>query len=466
MGRRISPSAVPGCIREIRKALRDRARTPDWIETVPGTGYRLLKAPELLSAEGGRHASTKAHCDRSVAGTPPGGASVAVLPFAARTPGGAPVARALARDIAVGLARTRWLTVSASASAEALPANGGRKTAAETLRVDYLVDGDLHVAGESLAPQVTLVGSQADSILWADLTSGAGVDLTAMMEDVCGKVVSAVEREIELCEQRRAMIAPVRGLVPWIGLHRGMNLLQRQDRTILSDADHALRAAGRADPACARIPAARSWHAWQELFFGLARDRETSLCKARDLALESLDLDAREPLAHWCLGRARWLSGDLESATVNLERAISLNPSFAVAHYSLGYTPYLTGREAEAMRCCDTAIRLSPLDPLAFAFHCIKAHLLCFDGEKDRALHHARRIADHPNVHAFALAVAAWVNEICGDTPAATECLSRIRQGWPGYARGDYMAALLHRHPWYPTERKREIERAFDRLGF
>ena len=114
---------------------------------------------------------------------------------------------------------------------------------------------------------------------------------------------------------------------------------------------------------------------------------------------------------------------------------MSLNPSFAVAHYSLGYTLYLTGREPEAMRSCDTAIRLSPLDPMAFAFHCIKAHILCFDGSTDQALHHARRIADHPNVHAFALAVAAWVNEICGDAPAAMESSRGSGTGGPATRR-------------------------------
>jgi hypothetical protein len=118
------------------------------------------------------------------------------------------------------------------------------------------------------------------------------------------------------------------------------------------------------------------------------------------------------------------------------------------------------------MRSCRTAIRLSPLDPMAFAFHCILAHLLCFDGKTDQARHHARRIADHPNVHAFALAVATWVNELCGDRRAALQCLARIREGWPDYSRPDYMAALFHQSPWYPTERKRAIEGAFDRLGF
>jgi len=58
------------------------------------------------------------------------------------------------------------------------------------------------------------------------------------------------------------------------------------------------------------------------------------------------------------------------------------------------------------------------------------------------------------------------VNELCGNRRGAEECLTRIRTDWPGYAREHYMAALFHQSPWYPTERKRAIERAFDRLGF
>lgn len=464
-GRSVSPDVLPGCIREIRRALGDSARRPEWIETVPGTGYRLLRAP-CLPVECGLHGRAKVGTGAPAADCRPAGGTVGVLPFAARAAEAEPIARALARDIAVGLARTRWLTVAASASAEALSRESGRKTAATALDVAYLVEGDLQHADDILALQIALVHAPTGRILWADRITQRSGAVVALMEEVCTLVVSAVEREIQLHEQKQAMIAPVRGVAPWIGLHRGMSLLQRQDRTTLATADDTLRAAARADPACARIAAARSWHAWQELFFGLARDRGRGLGKARDLALESIDLDPRDPLGHWSLGRARWLSGDLEAAAENLERAVSLNPSFAIGHYSLGYTLYLTGREAEATRCCETAIRLSPLDPMAFAFHCILAHILCFEGKTERALHHARRIADHPNVHAFALAVAAWVNELCGDRRASLDCLARIRQGWPDYARRDYMAALFHQSPWYPTERKRAIERAFDRLGF
>ena len=467
-GRKVSPDVLTGCIRELRKALGDTARSPQWIQTVSGTGYRLLRCPGLR-----REASVHARDAPHGAMFPPADthrheddASVAVLPFGSRASRHEAFGQALARDISVGLARTRWLEVAASASVEALVQQKDRQAIATALRVRYLVDGDLRLAGDDFALQVQLVDVASDRILWADRLSGRIGDIASLMEDVCDVTVSAVEREIQLQQQKRAMMAPVRGIAPWIGLHRGMNLLQRQDGSVLADAGVTLRAAARGDPACARIAAARSWHAWQELFFGLSSDRDATLGRARDHALESIDLDAQDPLGHWSLGRVQWLTGDLTSAAENLQRAVSLNPSFAIGHYSLGYTLYLIGRDADALSCCDRAIRLSPVDPLSFAFHCIKAHLLCFAGEDTQALGHARRIADHPNVHGFALAVATWVNELCGDRQAALECLQQIRLRFPGYSREDYMAALFHRSPWYPLERKRAIERAFDRIGF
>ncbi|WP_370162754.1 winged helix-turn-helix domain-containing tetratricopeptide repeat protein [Limimaricola soesokkakensis] len=464
-GRCVSPGVLPGCIREIRRALHDSALAPTWIQTVTGTGYRLLKVPKI-SAKGGPPARARGLADAPVAECRPGEVSVGVLPFDIHFSGKAAVANALSRDIAVGLARTRWLTVAASASAEALSRDTARKTAAQVLGVDYLVEGDLREADDALALQVALIDARTERILWADRMPRRDGDVAALMEDVCNVIVAAVEREIESHEQKRAMVAPVRGVEPWISLHRAMGLLQRHNREALPSIDTTLRAAARSDPTCSRIAAARSWQAWQESFFGLTQDREDGLRRARDLALESISLDVLDPLGHWSLGRARWLSGELEAAAENLQHAVTLNPSFAIGHYSLGYTLYLTGREADAMRCCDLAIRLSPLDPMAFAFHCIKAHLSCFDGKRDEALHHARRIADHPNVHAFALAVAAWVNEICGNRRSALECLTRIRHISPTYSRHEYMAALFHQSPWYPAERRRAIERAFDRLGF
>ncbi|GGK55544.1 hypothetical protein GCM10011322_47700 [Salinarimonas ramus] len=62
--------------------------------------------------------------------------------------------------------------------------------------------------------------------------------------------------------------------------------------------------------------------------------------------------------------------------------------------------------------------------------------------------------------------MAAWVHELCGDHRTAKRLIERIRRSWPDYTRAQFSAALVHRSPYYPADKRRAIEDAFDRLGF
>lgn len=461
-GRASSDDVLVGCIRELRLALADDARSPEWIETVSGTGYRLLRQPAFVQA----HASKVPTMPETGNETVTPDAFLAVLNFSSLNPRLASLSQAMARDISVGLARTRWIKVASSASAEQVAGNAQPSEAASLLGVRYTVEGDVRRIKGGLAVQVTLTDVERGAILWADRIEQSAQNIQQLLEELCAGVIASVETAVERAEREKALLSPIRGVDAWIGFHRGMNHLQKQKPGTLDEAAQVLRAAARADPTCARVAAARSWLCWQQVFFGVAASREASLQQAREFALESTSMDPRDAFGHWALARVQWLEDDMDGAALNLRRAVSLNPSYAIGHYSLGYTQYLTGQEQEAMESCDKAISLSPLDPLAFAFHCIKAHVLCFSGEKLQAAHHARCVSDHPNVHAFAMVVATWVHELSGDSPTASRCLAQIRTRWPRYTRSDYFRALFHQSPWYPKDRRRAIEGALDRLGF
>ena len=106
---------------------------------------------------------------------------------------------------------------------------------------------------------------------------------------------------------------------------------------------------------------------FERTFLNLDRDRESGIERAFEHALESLSIDPLDPMGHWALSRAHLLRGDLESARSELGSAIELNPSYAIAHYSLGWVGLQLG---ENELCCERiafARRLSPYDPLKFA---------------------------------------------------------------------------------------------------
>ena len=57
-------------------------------------------------------------------------------------------------------------------------------------------------------------------------------------------------------------------------------------------------------------------------------------------ASDSLLIDDRDPAAHWATGRAHWLRGRHDRSVTELETAVALSPSIALAHDNLAFVPF------------------------------------------------------------------------------------------------------------------------------
>jgi tetratricopeptide (TPR) repeat protein len=90
------------------------------------------------------------------------------------------------------------------------------------------------------------------------------------------------------------------------------------------------------------------------------------------------------------------LRGEFHAAIEELRTAIDLNPSLALAHFGLAWALRLTGQPDEAISACDTAIRLSPRDPLTWAFFSVRALSQLSLRDYEAAVEDARRSIRHP----------------------------------------------------------------------
>jgi tetratricopeptide (TPR) repeat protein len=87
----------------------------------------------------------------------------------------------------------------------------------------------------------------------------------------------------------------------------------------------------------------------------------------------ALGIDQTDPFTHFAQGRISIFTGDHEKAISAFKRAISLNPNYALAHFGLAHGLWHAGRPTEALAHHDEAIRLSPHDPILWAFLASKA---------------------------------------------------------------------------------------------
>ena len=102
------------------------------------------------------------------------------------------------------------------------------------------------------------------------------------------------------------------------------------------------------------------------------------------------------------LGRILLLQGEHDASIAAHETALKLNPNDANAHYGLAFALCFTGRAEDALRELDEAQRLSPHDPLLWAFMAIRSFALTLLRRYDEALIWAKRAQQAPSATIWA----------------------------------------------------------------
>lgn len=467
----VGEEVLTHAIAELRRALGDQANAPRFIETVHKSGYRLLAQSREPATRSSSAPARSGAIDRALSEV--GGGSIdlslperpslVVLPF--RALGGGNFEQALAdglsRDIAVVLARTRWLFVSARASAATLLSGTDDPTLiARRLGVRYVVEGAVICADGQMRLSARLNDAVAGADVWAEIFERRAEALFEVLDEVATRVALTVEAEIEIREQQRAALRPIASLDAWGAYHRAMTGFFRSGPHDLDEIGALLERARTLDPISSRILAAlAALHARRTMLLG-ASARTQELCRAAEYARQSVAADPRDPQAQMVLGRTHTLSGDADAAISRLTDAVDLNGNFAHVRFYLAYALLYAGRRTEALVHLDQARRLSPYDPLTFGFLSLRAQLLSLEGAVEEGADWADRALSQPGAHFQNLTIAAWCSERAGRHETARRHLAAARIARPGFSTDDYFAAFR-----FSAADRSEIEASLRQIG-
>ena len=78
-------------------------------------------------------------------------------------------------------------------------------------------------------------------------------------------------------------------------------------------------------------------------------------------ALRAIQLDERNPYAHYALAIVSNYSEQLDQAIRAARKAVDISPSFALGHLGLGLALLFSGRAADAVAPLEHGLRLSPV---------------------------------------------------------------------------------------------------------
>ena len=374
-GRTVADSTLATHVNAARRAIGDSGEEQKLIRTVARRGLRFVGEVQTISA-GDAPAPATARTARP-AGLPDSTRpAIAVLAFNNMS-GEADqefFSDGISEDLITALSKLRWFFVVARNSSfsyrgRAVP----MKQLADELGVDYVVEGSVRKDGNRVRITVQLIDVATGSHVWAERYDRELADVFAVQDEITEAIVAAIEPQLYAAEHFRARRKAPENLDAWELVMRALSHFWRMTREDNTAAQQLLEQAIAIDPnyaqALAVLAVSRTFGArmgWE--------DTQASAEFAERAGLTAIRADGEDPWAHVALGAAYSYLGRIEDALACYETAISLNPSFSLAHGYYALVLSWNGRFREGAEAARRALNLSPHDPFSAIFYGVAAY--------------------------------------------------------------------------------------------
>jgi TolB-like protein/class 3 adenylate cyclase/cytochrome c-type biogenesis protein CcmH/NrfG len=297
--------------------------------------------------------------------------SIAVLPFQNMSddPSQDYFVDGMVEDIVTGLSHIRWLFVIARNSTFIYKGKAvDVRQVGRELGVRYLLEGGVRRAGSRLRITAQLVEAESGAHLWADKYDGAFEDVFDLQDRITDSVVGVVEPSVRRSEIERSRRKRPESLDAYDLFLQSLPHMQARMPHGGRIAIPLLEKALELDPDYAAAHAHLAWcHEWCFTRGGFDEaDKKAALIHAKTTIASDTDDAAALAVAGWV---TIVLSKEHDMALSAIERALSLNPSCAMAHYYAALTNAFADRPRTVAFHASRALRLSPFDPANFEAH-------------------------------------------------------------------------------------------------
>jgi adenylate cyclase len=361
--------------------------------------------------------------------------SIAVLPF--QNMSGDPeqeyFADGIVEDIITDLSRFRQLFVIARNSSFTYKGRAvDVKQIGRELGVRYVLEGSVRRAANKVRITAQLIDTSVGTHLWADRYDGSLEDIFDLQDQVTASVVGAIVPKLEQAEIERARRKPTHSLDAYDHYLRGIASLHQYTKEAVNDALQFFYRAIELDPefASAYGMAARCYGHRKSNGWTTDRARETA--ETTRLARRAAELGKDDAVA-LCFGGhgLALVAGDLDDGVAMIDRALVLNPNLAVAWTTSGWVRNLRGEPEVAISHLARAMRLSPLDPIAFHMQASTALAHFLAGRYDEASSWAERALRERPDDCRAMRILAASSALAGRLEEAHTAIARLRRREP-----------------------------------
>lgn len=403
----VGSGSVYNCINELRKVFQDDPQQPRYIETISKRGYRMVapigaaqtpaaarpgwKVPALLVLLA---AAAVLWWQPWQSGTSPAKAppSIAVLPFADLSPGGDQgyFADGIAEALIDSLAGVEGLQVAARTSSfhfrDKQPTVG---EVAAALGVAFVVEGSVRTTEDRVRITAQLIAVEDGFHLWSQTYERGQEDIFAIQDEISSAIVKALldKLALEAPPETPRPDTPVR-FEAYSEFLVGLQLLNRRTPESMEAAiphfEKAVELAPGYAPAHANLAIAYHLLHYYDRLTAREAWRLGRAASARALELDSLNAQAHA---------SAYFMEDLQNIhdpqLTHLDRAVTLNPSYADAlnWKALELDSWRRYAEADA-----TLRRALQIDPLSVVVNSHQVARLLRAGRRNEAMEVAERL--------------------------------------------------------------------------
>jgi pentatricopeptide repeat protein len=354
--------------------------------------------------------------------------SIAVLPF--QNMSGDPTqeyfADGMVDEITTALSRVRWLHVVSRSSSFTYKGQAiNTRQVGRQLGVGYVLEGSVRKSGNRVRISAQLIEAETDVNLWTDRFDGSLEEVFDLQDKVAVSVAGVIEPTLQIAEVQRTSRRPTTDLTAYDLYLRALAMMLSPARRIAEIEnifDTVLERDRDFGPALAL---AAAFHMNCDIM-GWSEDHDTNCRKGLERGRRALTLANDDPTilvnAAFALG---YFGENIHAMIVLVERALSLNPSFARGWHASGCLRLWAGQPDIAIEHIETSMRLSPRTRVGWGLQLIAAaHMTCHRFNEALSVILVL-IEEDPSPIAYQALIACYAH--LGRLAEAREALSRMR---------------------------------------
>ena len=382
-------------------------------------------------------------------------AAIAILPFTNMSgdPEQEYFSDGISEDIITDLSKIAGLMVIARNSSFTYKGRSvDVRSIGRELGVQSVLEGSIRHAGNRVRITAQLIDAASGGHLWADRYDRDLTDIFEVQDDVTHRIVDALKVTLSPGEKERLAEAKTSNLTAYDCLLRGREFMlgKEKNRQTFEQSITYFKKALEYDPNYSQAYACLGFAHIFDYQNRWTDDPDSSLPLAKQYARQALEKDSNEPLARCVSAMTASFERDLDRAKSEVDLALSLNPSLALAHNLAGSNRIYSGQPLEAIPKIEHAMRLDPALSPQFLHFLGMAYLLAGKYETAATLLR-QRIVLVPRTDFSRVLLASALGHL-GEFEDARRVWEELKEINPNYTFAEYVGRQ-------PFRREEDVER-------